>query len=255
MLLKNHPLVTQQKKILTAFILLLTALAACSPVPSKQNALEESPSQNISGDKRNASEQNPSQQSSHDSPIAQQDGIDVPPPATPDLPIVKYLSEHSSDYIYIGQQIFDRPSMGYTLNYMHEFEPERKAEFYIFPVPEELYEQDRGDVIFGFTKHSLNEFLEADSLGYISETEILEKTAWKFNGTVMTEVSMTYRSDDYHKLSLLFLSEYNHYILRARITMANIEKNKSHKSRDFVRKTFMEIINGLEHEAEKAAIQ
>ena len=114
-------------------------------------------------------------------------------------------------------------------------------------MPEGALKYQHKDIVAGMTSQALREIEIAMNKGMYSDFNIINKRAFKIQDNIITRVDVQLVRNNWEMFSLLFVTEHNGTVLKARMTMAYNELNKNNEAwQKFVEQAFSIILGNLD---------
>lgn len=148
-------------------------------------------------------------------------------------------------FLYTGLQTYPEP-WGYSLRYQHHQLSHTHADIYIYPVPESINLQSHKRVILEMATQSLQEIDFATQQGSYSEYQLLRNSSFELEGHFVTRSDLFLVRQNLAVYSMLFLTEKEGRLIKARITVPDNEANRNDPQwQAFVEEIFTAIIENI----------
>jgi hypothetical protein len=167
-------------------------------------------------------------------------------PGSEQYPILDVLPKSIEGFSYKGLRVYPDP-WGYSLRYRSDFDKTVYADIYLYPVPKEAMGGDPEDIVVGATNGALEEIDYATKNGMYSEFEILGRDDFDILGKTTSQVDIYLVRNKTPLYSLLFVTESNGKLIKARMTMPHTDANRSNDAwKRFVESAFTIILNNID---------
>ena len=160
--------------------------------------------------------------------------------------ILDVLPNNIEGFLYQGSTTYPDP-WGYSLRYTYSKSNMVYSDIYIYPVPEEARKYSQKEIVNGMTDAALSEIELVKKRGAYSEFEIIEKSTSRLLGDYLTRVDIYLVKHNLASYSLLFLTERDGKLIKARMTMPDNEFNRNSVTwQKFIYKVFSNILENIE---------
>lgn len=160
--------------------------------------------------------------------------------------ILQVLPKTIEGFNYVNAHTYPEP-WGYSLRYVYQGNQQIHSDIYIYPVPEGALKYQHKDIVAGMTSQALREIEIAMNKGMYSDFNIINKRAFKIQDNITTRVDVQLVRNNWEMFSLLFVTERNGTVLKARMTMPYNELNKNNEAwQKFVEQAFSIILGNLD---------
>ena len=160
--------------------------------------------------------------------------------------IVSYLEPEYSGYVYRDYHVYEQ-GLGYSLRFDSKNESLNYADIYVWPAGEEAKGYSHKDLVLGATKASIDDIYSVQKAGHYSNVDIIDRAAYDNNGMILTVHKIVLLRNNLQSLSLLYITEADGKLLKARITLPDNEPNRNRTDTDqFVVQIFNLIVANIE---------
>lgn len=159
--------------------------------------------------------------------------------------LLDVLPRHIQGFTYEGVREYPDP-WGYSLRYRSDSSRRTYADIYIYPVPGNATNLSQKKVVTDMTNEALWEIKVAKEKGAYSDYKIIHSAAFEIDGNFTSRVDLQLVSNNLVLYSLLYVTERNGKLIKARISMPDNDANRGNKLwQEFVEQTFQVIIQNI----------
>jgi hypothetical protein len=149
-------------------------------------------------------------------------------------------------FSYQGAIAYPDP-WGYSLRYEYGENHMVYSDIYIYPVPSEMAKYNQNEIVNGMTNAALREIDLLKQRGAYSEFEVVGTTTTHLLGEYLKRVDIYLVKHNLASYSLLFLTEKDGKLIKARMTMPDNEANRNNVTwQKFINEIFSIIIENID---------
>lgn len=157
-----------------------------------------------------------------------------------------FLPAKLEGFSYENSTTYPAP-WGYSLRYGKNTTHRTYSDIYIYPIPKEANGYKHEEIVYGITKEALREIEYAKEKGAYSEFKVISKGTFYLNGKLATRVEIFLVRNNLSSYSLLYVTESEGKLIKARMTMPDNESNRNNESwNKFIDKVFSIILSNIE---------